>query len=165
MICHSFPTHSTVRGHPIPSHAIPCQHSDNLPERLGEENKQDRGALHVDHATHTVPYVDAKSPPTPPSPSPPRQFKFLFCIARKPILPSLSAIPTCGAGDQGVKIKRKCHADFRVHEIWISFPTDRPTDRGCHAKGKKTIQHKFNKTEGEGVAARERLPYISQRNP
>ena len=49
-------------------------------------------------------------------------------------------------------MKRKCHADFRVREI--SFPTvaDRRAAR-CHAKGEKTIQHKFNKTVGEGVVA------------
>ena len=84
---------------------------------------------------------------------------FLFCIARKGVRPSVIPIPACGGGggcDQGVKMKRKCHADFRVREI--SFPTvaDRrrvPRAARCHAKGEKTIQHKFNKTEGEGVVA------------
>ena len=87
-------------------------------------------------------------------PSPPRQFKFLFCIARKAFFSSV--IPTCGGGgggggDQGVKIKRKCHADFRVRESGRAAVTRRARkqfnansirQRGRESRRTAPISHK-----------------------
>ena len=69
---------------------------------------------------------------------------FLFALHERAsasvrVRPSVIPIPACGGGgcDQGVKMKRKCHADFRVREI--SFPTvaDRRVPRALSREGRE----------------------------